>query len=157
MHSRAYFILLYANEIVLFSDTLKDMQYSMDVFEPFYRINKLIVKVDKTKMMVIKAIQPRRYSLQHTRQNQYMWCETSNILVLMSLDKQVECMLWFQTSSGWNSYYKFKNKCKNDVGGWKVKLMLFNSMMVYCFMEWKSRVTMSHIKSKLCSYVDNWG
>ena len=67
MHSRAYFILLYANEIVLFSDTLKDMQYSMDVFEPFYRINKLIVKVDKTKMMVIKAIQPRRYSLQHTR------------------------------------------------------------------------------------------
>ena len=50
------------------------------LLQTFHQINRLRINMDKTKMMAIDIV----YYATYTRKNHYMWCTTSNILVLMS-------------------------------------------------------------------------
>ena len=61
------FILLYVGDVVflLFSYNLDDMQHLLDVLDTFCQISGLIiVTMDTTKMMAIKATQPAHIYIQ---------------------------------------------------------------------------------------------
>ena len=50
-----FFILLYVDDVVYFSYTLHD------ILDTFFQISGLTISVNKTKIIEIKAIQPREY------------------------------------------------------------------------------------------------
>ena len=51
-----FFIILYVDDVVLFSYSLDYMLYFINVLETFNQINGLTVNMDDTKLMAIKAI-----------------------------------------------------------------------------------------------------
>ena len=57
--------------VVLLSHKLDDVQHLFNVLDTFCDIRWLIVNIDKTKMMGIKAIQPRHYPTFTNKDNQY--------------------------------------------------------------------------------------
>ena len=56
------FILLYADDTVIFSETREEMQNMLDVFTDHCKQWKLYVNIDKTKVVVISK---RRYETNH--------------------------------------------------------------------------------------------
>ena len=57
------FILLYVDDVVLFSYNQDEMQQLLDVLDTFCQKSGLIVNVDKTKMIGIKAIKARHFPM----------------------------------------------------------------------------------------------
>ena len=49
------FILLFADDTVLFSDTKKDLQYMLNLFENYCNSWKLTVNITKTKLFIFNA------------------------------------------------------------------------------------------------------
>lgn len=47
-----FFIILFADDTVLFSNTKEDLQYMLDIFERYCDTWKLTVNISKTKMLV---------------------------------------------------------------------------------------------------------
>jgi hypothetical protein len=54
-------LLLYADDVVLFSYEIESMQRLLGVLETFCECSGLTVNVEKTKMMVVRTIQPQQY------------------------------------------------------------------------------------------------
>ena len=53
------FTLLYVDDVVLLSYNVDDREFFVDIVEMLYQINGSIVNVNKTNIILIKAIQPR--------------------------------------------------------------------------------------------------
>ena len=52
------FILLYADDTILFSESKEDLQLQLDIFHEYYSIWKLKVNINKTKAMIFsRAVQ----------------------------------------------------------------------------------------------------
>ena len=105
MH-KLIFILLYDDD-VLFSYNSDDMQH--DVLDIFFQINRVIINVDKTKMMTIKTIQPRDYPT-------FIY-KGEPIQVMQSfkpLTNRCNVCYEFWLEVGWNSYYMFRNQCNQE-------------------------------------------
>ena len=47
------FIILFADDTVLFSNTKEDLQYMLNIFEQYCRTWKLTVNISKTKILVL--------------------------------------------------------------------------------------------------------
>ena len=77
------FILVYTNDVELFSYNVDVMQHKV-YWE--HQINGLIFHVHKTKIMAIKAIQLINCSTKY-KGKPIMWCNVSNILVLCPIHK----------------------------------------------------------------------
>ena len=56
-------LLLYADDVVLFSYDVDSMQHLLGVLEEFCHSSGLAVNVEKTKMMVVQTIQPHHYPM----------------------------------------------------------------------------------------------
>ena len=56
-------LLLYGDHVVIFSYDIDGMQCSLDALEAFCQNSGLTKNVDKTKMMVVRTIQPQRYPM----------------------------------------------------------------------------------------------
>ena len=55
MHFLKIFILLFADDTVLFSDTKEDLQYTLNLFENYCDSWKLTRNITKTKILIFKA------------------------------------------------------------------------------------------------------
>ena len=56
-------LLLYADDVVLFSYDVDSMQHLLGVLDDFFHSSGLVVNVEKTKMMVVQTIQPHHYPM----------------------------------------------------------------------------------------------
>ena len=48
---------------MMFYSHMLDLHHIVDVLDTFFQISGLVVKVDKTKMIAIKALQPRHHPI----------------------------------------------------------------------------------------------
>ena len=76
-------LLLYVDDLVLFSYDVDNMQNLLGVFEEFCHSSGLAINVEKTKMMVVQTIQPHHYPISHIAMNIYNLFKALNSLVLM--------------------------------------------------------------------------
>ena len=58
-----HILVLYADGVVILSYNVDGMQHLLEAFKAFCRSSGLTASVDKTKMMVVRTIQPHQYPM----------------------------------------------------------------------------------------------
>ena len=82
--------------------------------------------------MVIKAIQPGHCPSFTYKGEPLQVVQSFKYLGIAVMSTNMWNVCYESTlQAGWNGYYMFENQCNtSDTGGWEVKLMLFNAMVI---------------------------
>ena len=99
------FILMYAEDVALFSYNLDDMQHLLAVVDTFHQISGLTISVDQTKMMAMEAIQSRHYPTFTYKVEPIQVAQHFKYLAMnVSLTNRWNACYQLRFQVGWNTY-----------------------------------------------------
>ena len=124
-------LLLYADDVLLFSYDIESMQRVLGVLETFCESSGLTIKVEKTKLMVVRTKQPHQYPTLMYKGEPIQCLQSFKYLGIdIPATNRWSGCFESRLQAGWKSYYMLENQCnQSDTRGWEVKLMLFNAMV----------------------------
>ena len=158
--------LLYADNVVLFANTLGDAQKLMKALEKFCMHTKLSVNSSKTKIMLVKSQKRDKPCIMYN--NEPLECVESFKylgLEVPSNHKWNECATR-RLEAGKRAYYAFENTCNlGDIKCWVLKKYLFDTLvtpvLLYGVEVWGSSIPKSTWKEfkdpRLNFSKDPWG
>ena len=108
-------LLLYADDVVIFSYDVDGMQRLLGALEAFCQSSGLTINVDKTKMMVVQTIQPHQYPMLTYKGEHVQFVQSFKYLGIdvFATSKWSVCFE-SRLQAGWKSYYMLENKCNQS-------------------------------------------
>ena len=126
------FLLLYADDLVLFSETAKGLQYSLDTLEMYCRQNLFKVNITKTKIIIFS-------NKQKIKNNKLEFFYLNNTIEIVDSIKYLG--IWFQSNKKYNRHidqtitksyrimYALLNKVKDSNYSIELIINLFDSLV----------------------------
>ena len=124
-------LLLYADDVVLFTHTLEDAQKMMEVLKAFCAHSSLIVNEQKTKIMLAKTLRTDQPLIVYNGKS----IETVESFKYLGLEvpanyKWRECAMR-RLEAGKRAYYAFENMChQGNIKCWTLKKYLFDALVL---------------------------
>ena len=124
-------LLLYADDVVLFTHTLEDAQKMMEVLKAFCAHSGLIVNEQKTKIMLAKTLRTDQPLIVYNGKS----IETVESFKYLGLEvpanyKWRECAMR-RLEAGKRAYYAFENMChQGNIKCWTLKKYLFDALVL---------------------------
>eukprot|EP00249_Psilotum_nudum_P023837 c29002_g1_i1 orf=1190-2446(+) len=125
-------LLLYADDVVIFTNSESQMQEMMNTFSNFCTESGMAINVNKTKTMITKTIQPRS-PLQITYRGHHI--ETVHSFKYLGIEipanNRWSTCVHRRLDAGWGKYFQFENECYNsNTRRWHTRNMIFGAYVI---------------------------